>query len=251
MTFAKGILLAVTLMVLLQASAYAATHYSLESAFENPVSLMRTGVDHMLYASLTFGSRSQLLAYVEYDPFVEGYGVLSVRKGDPVPGSFAGYSTSESSDATTWSYVGARKLGAVGLGLAVNHAAGAGYAVDTGFSLDLSALTLSLAVQKVQFGSDGLAVKGHTISGVEWRISEGLSLGVDVASSSDPTYRLSVAAGGKTVSARFYAMGEEDAPMDSGIEVGLRLGDVLLKVGYHLRSNGDGQVAGIGFGYSF
>lgn len=76
--------------VLLQASALAASHYSVELAFENPVSSC-TGVDHVFHAGTTLDSRSQLLAYAEYDSFVEGYGAFSVRKGSHIPGSFVGY----------------------------------------------------------------------------------------------------------------------------------------------------------------
>ena len=130
----------------------------------------------MFQAGTTLDSRSQLLAYAEYDSFVEGYGAFSVRKGSHIPGSFVGYLASGSSDATTWSYIGAKKLGQFGVGLSLNHTTGVGFTVDTGLSLDLlSALTLSVALRSVELGSDGLVARDGTVSGVEWRISEGLS----------------------------------------------------------------------------
>ena len=139
--------------------------------------------------------------------------------------------------ATTWSYIGA-KTGQLGVGLSLNHTTGVGFTVDTGLSLDLlSALTLSVALRSVELGSDGLVARDGTVSGVEWRISEGLSLGLGVANLSSPIYRLSVDAGGKAITARCYAIGERNAQMDSGIEVGLKLRGVTLKLGYHL----DGQ----------
>ncbi len=238
--------------VLLQASALAASHYSVELAFENPVSLLYTGVDHVFHAGTTLDSRSQLLAYAEYDSFVEGYGAFSVRKGSHIPGSFVGYLASGSSDATTWSYIGAKKLGQFGVGLSLNHTTGVGFTVDTGLSLDLlSALTLSVALRSVELGSDGLVARDGTVSGVEWRIPEGLSLGLGVANLSSPIYRLSVDAGGKAITARCYAIGERNAQMDSGIEVGLKLRGVTLKLGYHLDGHNNRQIAGLGLEYCF
>lgn len=243
----------VALVVLLQVSACASAHYSLESAFENPATLIRVGEDQMLYVSATLTGRSQLLTYVEYDPGAQGYGALAVRTGDLAPGRFAIGSASGGPDVTTWSYIGARRLGQLGLGFAVNQATGTagGCTIDTGLSFDFKALTVSFACRQMEFGPDGLAAQGDTVSGLELRISDSLSLGLDVASSPVPEYRLSVAAGSGLVNAWFYVMGEQDTPLDSGLQVGLRYDSITVKLGYHIDRLGDRQIAALSLAYMF
>jgi hypothetical protein len=255
----------VTLVALLQVPACASAHYSLESAFENPASLTRVGRDRMLHASATLTGRSQLLTYVEYDPGAEGYGALAVRVGDLAPGWFAAGSASGSASGgasggssggagvTTWSYVGARKLGPVAFGFAINQATGASPACtfDTGLTFDFRALTVSLACRQLELGGSGLTARGSIISGLELRISDCLSLCLDAANSIDPEYRLSVAAEGQLVSTRFYVMGRKHAPLNSGVEVGLKFSDLTVRLGYHLDRVGDRQIAGVGIVYAF
>ena len=249
----QSALAALILMAQFLAPACASAHYSFESAFENPASLIYMSDEQVVYAGTTLGNTSHLLAYAEYDPFAPGYGALAVRVGSSMPGRFVGGGLSEPGDTTTWSYIAAKSIGSVGIGLAVNKTTGAAddWTIDAGVTLDWHWLTFGFAFQRLLLGPKGLASPGDTISTVGLSIYDNLAFELGAAVGPNPVYRISVDTGLGAVSARLYAMGGQDALMDPGIEVGVRAGVFTLRLGYQLDQQSSGQTARLGVSCSF
>lgn len=248
----KNALFAFAVVVLFFLPMCTSAHYCVECAFENPASLIYMSDEQSVYVGTTLGNTSHLLAYSEYDAFACGYGALAVRTGGHVPDKFVGSVVSGAADTTAWSYIGAKRLGSIGVGLALNKETGASteWTIDTGIVLDWQRFTVGPAIRRLSFGSEGLVGPRDIVSGVGLHISDSLSLELDAVSAPNPAYRLSVAVGLGSVSARLYAMGERNASMDPGVEIGLRSGTFTVRLGYQFDQQSSSQTARLGVGYS-
>lgn len=249
----KGLVLVPIAAVLFLMPVCAFAYYPLEAAFENPALLTAVSDDEMVYISYVAGTESQLLAYMEYDAGVGGYGSLAVRKGGYVPGRFLNQSSDSAVGSTIWSYIAAKELGPIWLGLGVNQETReqSKLTFDIGAAINWKSFTVNFAVQRIGLGDRGGIVVGNTVSGVRLSPLNGLSLMIDMATAPNPLYRLSAAVERGQLEARFYVMGEKDEPFDPGIELGVRRDAIEARIGYHVEQRNNRQLIGLSLSYSF